>query len=109
MHWFAGRSWTADLGRRQSLSQLAHHSYARAPEISEVCETLRGRMMPARGPFSDLTAKRFTGQYHEAAPGLYFYNARWYDPLLGRARPRITCVSASASGHRARFGGGRGG
>ncbi len=38
----------------------------------------------ARSPLSPLTTKRFTGQYHEAALGLYFYNARWYDPLLGR-------------------------
>ncbi len=37
---------------------------------------------------SELTAKRYTGQYHEAglagAEGLYYYNARWYDPALGR-------------------------
>ncbi len=37
---------------------------------------------------SDLTAKRFTGQYQEAGlagvEGLYYYNARWYDPALGR-------------------------
>src|SRR4030065_2773314 len=34
------------------------------------------------------TNRRFTGQYRESslggAEGLYFYNARWYDPLLGR-------------------------
>ena len=38
--------------------------------------------------FSDLTTKRFTGQYHEQAlpggEGLAYYNARWYDPQLGR-------------------------
>jgi len=27
---------------------------------------------------------RFTGQREEAALGLYDYNARWYDPRLGR-------------------------
>jgi hypothetical protein len=36
--------------------------------------------------FSDLTTRRFTGQYHEAglpgAEGLSYYNARWYDPQL---------------------------
>ena len=26
---------------------------------------------------------RFTGQREGAALGLYFYNARWYDPALG--------------------------
>ncbi|MEJ5249912.1 MAG: RHS repeat-associated core domain-containing protein, partial [Caldilinea sp.] len=30
------------------------------------------------------TSVRFTGQREEAALGLYFYNARWYDPALGR-------------------------
>jgi RHS repeat-associated protein len=29
------------------------------------------------------TSVRFTGQREEAALGLYFYNARWYDPALG--------------------------
>ncbi len=30
------------------------------------------------------TTYRYTGQRQEAALGLYFYNARWYDPFLGR-------------------------
>ncbi len=30
------------------------------------------------------TTYRFTGQREEATIGLYFYNARWYDPVLGR-------------------------
>jgi RHS repeat-associated protein len=38
-------------------------------------------------PFNSITAKHFTGQYHEASlpggEGLSFYNARWYDPKLG--------------------------
>jgi RHS repeat-associated protein len=38
--------------------------------------------------FSDLTAKRFTGQYGESGlagnEGLNYYGARWYDPQLGR-------------------------
>jgi RHS repeat-associated protein len=29
------------------------------------------------------TSYRFTGQREEAALGLYYYNARWYDPALG--------------------------
>jgi len=39
-------------------------------------------------PYTDVTTRRFTGQYHEAGlpggEGLSFYNARWYDPQLGR-------------------------
>ncbi len=38
-------------------------------------------------PFNTITAKRFTGQYHETnlpgGEGLSLYNARWYDPKLG--------------------------
>ena len=30
------------------------------------------------------TTYRFTGQREEQSLGLYFYNARWYDPALGR-------------------------
>ena len=36
--------------------------------------------------FSELTTRRFTGQYHEAGlpggEGLSYYNARWYDAYL---------------------------
>jgi len=28
------------------------------------------------------TTVRFTGQREESAIGLYFYNARWYDPVV---------------------------
>ena len=30
------------------------------------------------------TSVRFTGQREEVSPGLYDYNARWYDPALGQ-------------------------
>jgi RHS repeat-associated protein len=30
------------------------------------------------------TSYRYTGQREEAGFGLYFYNARWFDPLIGR-------------------------
>jgi RHS repeat-associated protein len=30
------------------------------------------------------TTYRYTGQREEASIGLYYYNARWYDPALGR-------------------------
>jgi RHS repeat-associated protein len=38
-------------------------------------------------PFNTITARHFTGQYHETSlpggEGLSFFNARWYDPKLG--------------------------
>ena len=48
------------------------------------------------GAQSDLTDKRFTGQYHESGlagvEGLYYYNARWYDPALARFAQADTLV-----------------
>jgi len=48
------------------------------------------------GAQSDLTDKRFTGQYHESglagAEGLYYYSARWYDPALARFAQADTLV-----------------
>jgi RHS repeat-associated protein len=39
-----------------------------------------------------VTPYRFTGQREESTIGLYFYNARWYDPLLGRFTQADTIV-----------------
>jgi RHS repeat-associated protein len=39
------------------------------------------------------TDYRFTGQREEGALGLYFYNARWYDPALGRFIQADTLVA----------------
>ncbi|MDZ7296246.1 MAG: RHS repeat-associated core domain-containing protein, partial [candidate division KSB1 bacterium] len=38
------------------------------------------------------TTVRFTGQREESTIGLYFYNARWYDPALGRFTQPDTLV-----------------
>jgi RHS repeat-associated protein len=38
------------------------------------------------------TSRRFTGQIEDAAIGLYFYNARYYDPALGRFAQADTIV-----------------
>ncbi|MCA9950621.1 MAG: RHS repeat-associated core domain-containing protein, partial [Anaerolineales bacterium] len=51
--------------------------------------------------FSELTTKRFTGQYHEAGlpggEGLSYYNARWYDAQLGRFIGADTIISNLAN------------
>ncbi len=53
------------------------------------------------GAQSTLTAKRYTGQYHEAglagSQGLYYYNARWYDPQLARFAQADTIVPDATS------------
>jgi RHS repeat-associated protein len=38
------------------------------------------------------TSYRYTGQRQEESLGLYFYNARWYDPALGRFAQADTIV-----------------
>jgi RHS repeat-associated protein len=51
--------------------------------------------------FSELTSKRFTGQYHEdglpGGEGLSYYNARWYDAQLGRFVSADTIVPNPAN------------
>jgi RHS repeat-associated protein len=41
---------------------------------------------------TDTTKYRFTGQREESPIGLYFYNARWYDAVLGRFAQADTVV-----------------
>lgn len=52
-------------------------------------------------PFSTVTTKRFTGQYHEngltQSEGLSYYNARWYDAKLGRFLSADSIVPGSAN------------
>jgi RHS repeat-associated protein len=43
------------------------------------------------------TDRRFNGQIEDAAIGLYFYNARYYDPALGRFVQADTIVPGAAS------------
>lgn len=42
-----------------------------------------------------LTSYQFTSQRNDAAIGLYFYNARYYDPALGRFIQADTIVLQS--------------
>jgi RHS repeat-associated protein len=35
-------------------------------------------------PGGQITTYRFTGQRWDSGTGLYWYNSRWYDPLIGR-------------------------
>jgi RHS repeat-associated protein len=43
------------------------------------------------------TSYRFTGQREEAALGLYYYNARWYDPALGHFLAPDSIVPAAGN------------
>jgi len=44
------------------------------------------------------TSYQFTGQRNDSSIGLYFYNARYYDPALGRFIQADTIVPGAASG-----------
>ncbi len=45
------------------------------------------------------TSCQFTSQRDETALGLYFYNARWYDPALGRFTRADTFVPGGVQGY----------
>ena len=59
------------------------------------------RAQGAPGAFSNWSTKRFTSQYHESSlpggEGLSYYNARWYDPQLGRFLSADTIVPGPAN------------
>jgi RHS repeat-associated protein len=44
------------------------------------------------------TDYQYTGQRNESAIGLYYYNARWYDPVLGRFAQADTIVPGGVQG-----------
>ncbi len=44
------------------------------------------------------TSYQFTGQLNDSSVGLYFYNARYYDPALGRFIQADSIVPGAASG-----------
>ncbi len=46
-------------------------------------ETSRSQIFDNNGPTVDVD-QQFTGQYHDEESELYYYNARYYDPELGR-------------------------
>jgi len=47
------------------------------------------------------TTYRYTGQREEASFGLYYYNARWYDPALGRFAQADSIVPEVSQGVQA--------
>ncbi len=84
--------YTADNGVFYLLQDHLHSSSATVAQNGTLAGT-RNYFLPFGGnrggaAFNNLTAKRFTGQYHEQAipggEGLSYYGARWYDAQLGR-------------------------
>ncbi len=47
------------------------------------------------------TPYQFTGQYRQASLGLDFFNARWYDPALGRFAQADTLIPEASQGTQA--------
>jgi len=52
-------------------------------------------------PGTTPTSYRCTGQREEAALGLHFYNARWYDPALGRFAQPDSLIPEQSQGAQA--------
>ena len=66
--------------------------------ISELRYTAWGEVRTQAGTTS--TSYTFTGQYSNTADfGLIFYNARWYDPALGRFAQADTIVPGGVQGY----------
>jgi RHS repeat-associated protein len=62
----------------------------------------RFREAPCKGSAGNLgTDYKFTGQREEASLGIYFFNARWFDPSLGRFTSPDTIVPTSTQGTQA--------
>ena len=53
-----------------------------------------GVTVQARGPLSAAEVHKFTGKPEDAAIELYYFNARYYDPVPGR----FTSLDPAASG-----------
>jgi RHS repeat-associated protein len=82
------------------LGSTALTADAAGNKISELRYTAWGETRYTWG--STPTRYHYTGQYSYTADfGLYFYNARWYDPSLGRFVQADTIVPASTQGTQA--------
>ncbi len=57
------------------------------------------QMLTAHPGGTTYTTYQFTSQRNETALGLYFYNARWYDPSLGRFTSADTLVPGGVQGY----------
>ena len=72
-----------ELGRASSSSAAVTVSETGGVRLTEILNTLWGENRYSFG--ATPTQRRFTGQVLDnVAGGLYFYNARYYDPALGR-------------------------
>jgi RHS repeat-associated protein len=71
------------------------HTLSGATETGEVRYKAFGATRFTSG--TTPTSYRFTGQREEAALGLYYYNARWYDPTLGHFLAPDSIVPAAGN------------
>jgi RHS repeat-associated protein len=71
------------------------HTLSGATETGEVRYKAFGATRFTSG--TTPTSYRFTGQREEAALGLYYYNARWYDPTLGHFLAPDSMVPAAGN------------
>jgi RHS repeat-associated protein len=86
----SGRSWLLN----DHLGGTAH-TLSGTTETGEVRYRAFGATRFSSG--TTPTTYRFTGQREEAALGLYYYNARWYDPALGHFLSPDSIVPAAGN------------
>jgi len=88
----SGTSYYHFAGRRVAMRTSSGVTYIHGDHLGSATNTTgyqasSQRYYPygaKRGTNTVVTPYRFTGQREESTIGLYFYNARWYDQVLGR-------------------------
>jgi len=92
-HIFAGGQVVADLVKKSGVSQFNYYHTDHLGSVSLVTDQNGNQLQSiSYKPFgetfqttgSSSAHYKYTGQEEDAESGLYFYNARYYDPLLGR-------------------------
>ena len=67
-------------------------------EVSRYVYLPFGELSQANSTGLDTATRKYTGQEHDEETGLYYYNARYYDPAIGRFLSPDTVVPSVSDG-----------
>jgi RHS repeat-associated protein len=93
-HYLLGGKRIAQREGRAGPVTYLYHDHLGSTAASSEQESIRYYPYGATRAGAVSTAYKYTGQRHETALGLYYYNARWYDPGIGRFIQADTIVPA---------------